>query len=231
VKYKRDFEVEVKRTNRRKTATLKINEGVVQVIVPQRLPQQAIDDLIQKKADWIRKKLMIQQSVPTYKPKEFVSGESFSYLGRNYRLKVLTGDHQQAKLKHGYLQITVRPSHKSDQSLIRKLLQNWYITHAVEKLEEKTEKYAQKIGVQPSRIRVKEFKSRWGSCSSSGEISYNWRIIMAPNPIVDYVVVHELCHLVHQDHSKQYWHKVRSIMPDCQSKRNWLKTNSSLLDW
>jgi len=219
VKYKRDFEVEVKRTNRRKTATLKIHEGVVQVIVPQRLPQQAIDDLIQKKADWIRKKLMIQQSVPTYKPKEFVSGESFSYLGRNYRLKVLTGDQQQTTLKHGYLQVTVRPNQKSDQSLIRKLLQNWYITHAVEKLE------------QPSRIRVKEFKSRWGSCSSRGEISYNWRIIMAPNPIVDYVVVHELCHLVHQDHSKQYWNKVRSIMPDCQSKRDWLKTNSSLLDW
>ena len=122
MKYKRDFEVEVKRTNRRKTATLKINEGVVQVIVPQRLPQQAIDDLIQKKADWIRKKLMIQQSVPTYKPKEFVSGESFSYLGRNYRLKVLTGEPKPVKLKQGYLQVTVQPERKSDQSLIRTLL-------------------------------------------------------------------------------------------------------------
>ena len=202
MKDKRDFEVEVKRTNRRKTATLKIHEGVVQVIVPQRLPQQAIDDLIRKKADWIRKKLMIQQSVPTCKPKEFVSGESFSSLGRNYRLKVLTGDQQQTTLKHGYLQVTVRPNQKSDQSLIRKLLQNWYITHAAEKLEQKTEKYAQEIGVRPSRIKVKGFKSRWGSCSSTGEIIYNWKIIMSPNPIVDYVVVHELCHLVHQDHSK-----------------------------
>ena len=89
MKYKRDFEVEVKRTNRRKTATLKIHEGMVQVIVPQKLSQQVIDDLIQKKTDWIRKKLIIQQSVPTYKPKEFVSGGFFSYLGRNYRLKVL----------------------------------------------------------------------------------------------------------------------------------------------
>ena len=110
MKYKRDFEVEVKRTNRRKTATLKIHEGVVQVIVPQKLSQQVIDDLIQKKTDWIRKKLIIQQSVPTYKPKEFVSGGFFSYLGRNYRLKVLTGDRQQAKLKHGYLKVTVKPN-------------------------------------------------------------------------------------------------------------------------
>ena len=231
MKYKRDFEVEVKRTNRRKTATLKIHEGMVQAIVPQKLSQQVIDDLIQKKTDWIRKKLIIQQSVPTYKPKEFVSGGFFSYLGRNYRLKVLTGDRQQAKLKHGYLEVTVKPNQKSDQSLIRKLLQNWYITHATEKLEQKTETYAQEIGVRPSRIKVKEFKSRWGSCSSNGEIIYNWKIIMSPDPIVDYVVVHELCHLVHQDHSKQYWHKVRSIIPDYQSKRDWLKVNSSLLEW
>ena len=164
---------EIKRTNRRKTATLKIHEGMVQAIVPQKLSQQVIDDLIQKKTDWIRTKLISQQSAPTYEPKEFVSGRFFSYLGRNYRLKVLTGDQQQAKLKHGYLKVTVKPNQKSDQSLIRKLLQNWYITHAAEKLEKKAKTYAQEIGVRPSRIKVKEFKSRWGSCSSSGEIIYN----------------------------------------------------------
>ena len=225
------FQVDVKRTNRRKTATVKIEQGVVQVVVPQTLSQQAIDDLIAKKSNWIRQKLVLQQSVPVSKPKEFVSGESFSYLGRNYRLKVLTGDLQPVKLKQGYLQVTVPMEQKSDQALIRKLLQDWYLDRASEKLEQKTVKYAQQIGVQPSKIRVREYKSRWGSCSVRGEVSYNWRIIISPNPVVDYVVVHELCHLIHHNHSKQYWNQVRSIVPDYQSKRDWLKTNAGLLDW
>ena len=225
------FQVDVKRTNRKKTASIKIEQGVVQVIVPQNLPQKEIDDLLKQKSDWIRKKLIIQQSVPVSKPKEFVSGESFTYLGRNYRLKVLTGQLQPVKLKQGYLQVTVPVEQKSDQALIRKLLQDWYLDRASKKLEQKTVKYAQQIGVQPSKIRVREYKSRWGSCSVRGEVSYNWRIIISPNPVVDYVVVHELCHLIHHNHSKQYWNQVRSIVPDYQSKRDWLKTNAGLLDW
>ncbi len=204
---------------------------MVQVIVPKNLPQKEIDDLLKQKSDWIRKKMIIQQSVPLSKPKEFVYGESFTYLGRNYRLKVLTGQLQPVKLKQGYLQVTVPMEQKSDQALIRKLLQDWYLDRASEKLEQKTVKYAQQIGVQPSKIRVREYKSRWGSCSVRGEVSYNWRIIISPNPVVDYVVVHELCHLIHHNHSKQYWNQVRSIVPDYQSKRDWLKTNAGLLDW
>ena len=225
------FQVDVKRTSRKKTASRKIEQGVVQVIVPQNLPQKEIDDLLKQKSDWIRQKVIIQQSVPVSKPKEFVSGESFTYLGRNYRLKVLMGDLQPVKLKQGYLQVTVPVEQKSDQALIRKLLQDWYLDRASEKLEQKTVKYAQQIGVQPSKIRVREYKSRWGSCSVRGEVSYNWRIIISPNPVVDYVVVHELCHLIHHNHSKQYWNKVRSIVPHYQSKRDWLKTNAGLLNW
>ena len=187
---------------KKKTASRKIKQGVVQVIVPQNLPQKEIDDLLKQKSDWIRQKVIIQQPVPVSKPKEFVSGESFSYLGRNYRLKVLTGDLQPVKLKQGYLRVTVPVERKSDQTLIRKLLQDWYLDRASEKLEQKTVKYAQQIGVQPSKIRVREYKSRWGSCRVRGEVSYNWRIIITPNPVVDYVVVHELCHLIHHNHSK-----------------------------
>jgi len=127
--------------------------------------------------------------------------------------------------------VTVPVERKSDQTLIRKLLQDWYLDRASEKLEQKTVKYAQQIGVQPSKIRVREYKSRWGSCRVRGEVSYNWRIIISPNPVVDYVVVHELCHLIHHNHSKQYWNQVRSIVPDYQSKRDWLKTNVGLLSW
>ena len=225
------FQVDVKRTNRKKTASIKIEQGVVQVIVPQNLPQKEIDDLLKQKSDWIRQKLIIQQSVPLSTPKEFVSGESFSYLGRNYRLKVLTGDLQPVKLKQGYLQVTVPMEQKSDQALIRKLLQDWYLDRASDKLEQKSIKYSEQMGVQPTKIKVKEYKSRWGSCNSRGEISYNWKIIMTPHRIVDYLVVHELSHLIHHNHSKQYWNQVRSIVPDYQDRRDWLKTNAGSLNW
>ena len=225
------FQVDVKRTNRKKTASIKIEQGVVQVIVPKNLPQKEIDDLLKQKSNWIRQKLIIQQSVPLSTPKEFVSGESFSYLGRNYRLKVLKGDLQPVKLKQGYLQVTVPMEQKSDQALIRKLLQDWYLDRASDKLEQKSIKYSEQMGVQPTKIKVKEYKSRWGSCNSRGEISYNWKIIMTPHRIVDYLVVHELSHLIHHNHSKQYWNQVRSIVPDYQDKRDWLKTNAGLLDW
>jgi hypothetical protein len=225
------FQVDVKRTNRKKTASIKIEQGVVQVIVPKNLPQKEIDDLLKQKSDWIRQKLIIQQSVPLSTPKEFVSGESFSYLGRNYRLKVLTGDLQPVKLKQGYLQVTVPMEQKSDQALIRKLLQDWYLDRASDKLEQKSIKYSEQMGVQPTKIKVKEYKSRWGSCNSRGEISYNWKIIMTPHRIVDYLVVHELSHLIHHNHSKQYWNQVRSIVPDYQDRRDWLKTNAGSLNW
>ena len=225
------FQVDVKRTNRKKTASIKIEQGVVQVIVPQNLPQKEIDDLLKQKSDWIRKKMIIQQSVPVSKPKEFVYGESFTYLGRNYRLKVLTGQLQPVKLKQGYLQVTVPVEQKSDQALIRKLLQDWYLDRASDKLEQKSIKYSEQMGVQPTKIKVKEYKSRWGSCNSRGEISYNWKIIMTPHRIVDYLVVHELSHLIHHNHSKQYWNQVRSIVPDYQDRRDWLKTNAGSLNW
>ena len=225
------FEVQVRRTNRRKTAAIQVQQGVVQVVVPQTLSQQAIDDLIAKKSNWIRQKLVLQQSVPVSKPKQFVSGESFTYLGRNYRLKVLTGQLQPVKLKHGYLQVTVPAEQKSDYQLIRHQLRDWYLHRAIDKLETKTIKYADKMGLQPTQIKVKEYKSRWGSCNSRGQISYNWKIIMTPHRMIDYVVIHELCHLIHLNHSKEYWQQVRSMVSDYQDRRNWLKTNAGLLDW
>ncbi|MDP7280915.1 MAG: SprT family zinc-dependent metalloprotease [Candidatus Poribacteria bacterium] len=225
------FQVDVKRTSRKKTASRKIEQGVVQVIVPQNLPQKEIDDLLKQKSDWIRQKVIIQQSVPASKPKEFVSGESFTYLGRNYRLKVLPGQVEPVKLKHGYLHVTVPPDQKSDHRLIRQRLRDWYLHRAIDKLEQKSIKYSEQMGVQPTQIKVKEYKSRWGSCNSRGEISYNWKIIMTPHRIVDYLVVHELSHLIHHNHSKQYWNQVRSIVPDYQDRRDWLKTNAGSLNW
>ena len=104
-------------------------------------------------------------------------------------------------------------------------LKNWYQTRALEKLKEKTKRYAAILGVNPQSVDVKEYKARWGSCSSSGDVSYNWRIIIAPHHIVDYIVVHELCHLLEHNHGAKYWKHVQTVIPNYKECRHWLKTH------
>lgn len=115
------------------------------------------------------------------------------------------------------------------QDIIKNELSNWYREHALKKLIDKAHRYTNKIGVNPSQIDIKDYKSRWGGCSHDGVVSFNWHIIMAPNRIVDYVVVHELCHLIHHDHSEKYWKLVERVFPDWRECKQWLKVNGKAL--
>jgi predicted metal-dependent hydrolase len=222
----KNLSVEVVRTKRRKTASIKVIDGVAQAIVPDQLSDARVEALIQKRTAWIRSKLREQSETVTPKPKEYVSGESFTYLGRNYRLKVLRGD-DEVKLKGGYLE--VRLPKKSKVGDIRIALVGWYEKHALDRLDEKTNRYARIMGVSPNSISVRGYKSRWGSCSANGEISYNWRIIIAPHYIVDYMVVHELCHLKHPNHSPAFWNSVKREIPNHKNCRQWLKAHGAKL--
>ena len=219
--------IEVVRTKRKKTASIKVIDGSVQVIVPDQLSNARVQEIIQTRTSWIRRKLREQSQAVTPKPKEYVSGESFTYLGRNYRLKVLSGGNREAKLFGGYLEMGV--SKNSKKSDIRNALTDWYERHALERLVEKTKRYAGIMSVSPNSVSVRGYKSRWGSCSSNGDISYNWRIIIAPHQIVDYLVVHELCHLEHPNHSPAYWKTVKRVIPDYLVCRKWLREQGATL--
>ena len=216
--------VEVVRTKRRKTASIQIIKGAVRAIVPEKLSDARVEALIQKRTPWIRKKLREQSKAIVPKPKEYVSGENFTYLGRNYRLKVMWGNDHGVKLKGGYLEVGV-----SKEKDIRDSLVQWYETRALIRLTDKTKRYCKIMGVSPNLISVRDYKSRWGSCSSKGAITYNWKIIMAPHYIVDYVVVHELCHLKHLNHSPTYWRSVKTEIPDYDSCRQWLRVHEGEL--
>ena len=218
------FVVEVIRTRRRKTASIRVNEGAVSVVVPQSLPQERILQLMTNKKKWIREKLYLHSLSQPVISKEFVSGEAVPYLGRNYRLKVVAGSYQPAKLLHGQLVVTIPEAIQTPNS-IRNAIVRWYRLHALTRLKEKTDRYAAVIGKAPTKVDIKTYKSRWGSCHADGRVLYNWKIIMAPNRIVDYVVVHELCHLIHHDHSPKFWKEVERIMPDYAECKEWLKVN------
>lgn len=129
-----------------------------------------------------------------FKPKEYVTGESFTYPGKNYRLKLTDQGSEQVKLIGGRFVLGANENLPDEQKdhFVRDELVPWYRVHAAQRLKEKTERYSRLIDAEPRCVSVKEYKTRWGSCSNKGEISYNWRIIIAPHRIVDYVVVHEI---------------------------------------
>ena len=229
-----EFEYTVIRRLRRKTVSISVRtDDTVVIAVPARLPQKHIERLIVSKTGWIRSRLRFNEEVrQRCRPKEYVSGEAFAYLGRNYRLKVVAGKTGPASLSQGRIHVHVPPGMNDEEKTqhIISQLTSWYQEHALKRLREKAARYANMLGVTPAEVDIKSYRSRWGSCHRDGRVYFNWRIIMAPHSVVDYVVVHELCHLVHHNHSSAYWRLVASILPDYREAKAWLKTNGQALD-
>ena len=133
------------------------------------------------------------------------------------------------KLIQGRLYATL-PDGGEQSHMVRNALVRWYKRHAQIKLQEKADRYTKIVGVDAGSIGIKTFKSRWGSCSAKGHIDFNWKIMMAPNRIVDYVVVHELCHLKQHDHSPKFWTEVERVIPDYAECKAWMKMNAGRLE-
>ncbi|NQZ10287.1 MAG: M48 family metallopeptidase [Algicola sp.] len=225
------FVAQICRTPRRKTATITVEAGEVMVKVPQDLALDRITKLLQDKHSWIADKIRLHQAITSVdgcnkSERQFVSGEAYSYLGRNYRLKVNRGNYRPIKLANGRFVVTLLRG-GDNPNMVKRLLTDWYKSHAQTKLTEKAKRYAKMIGVECASIGIKDYKSRWGSCSVEGNIDFNWLIMMAPNRIVDYVVVHELCHLLHHDHSALFWQAVGRTVPDYGECKDWLKVHGA----
>ena len=225
-----DFTAEIVRTQRRKTAAIKVVSGKVSVIVPKFLSLAEIESLVHKKQGWIKEKLALQQQTLSIEPKKFISGEIFTYLGDGYPLKIIESSSPSINFQQKTFIISVKNKTQNNAALIKKLLLQWYQQQAEVQLLEKTAAYAKLIGVKPSAVKVKSFKARWGSCSHTAEIKYNWKIIIAPEAIVDYLIVHELSHIIHHNHSPNFWQTVAFYLPDYKNYRQWLKLNGAQLE-
>ena len=218
-----DYDLRIERSERMKTARIRVDDGVVWITIPESLPLQQIREILDSKHRWIQEQLLQQQKkAAPLTVREMQSGEAFPYLGRHYRLKLVTGDVSPVKLKSGQL-IVCLPALMQTAPMIRSQLVSWFKQQAQLRCTEKVTRFAHIIGVQPATLRIKEFKSRWGNCTANGEIQLNWRIIMAPHSVVNYVVVHELCHLKHPDHSPSYWNAVQHVIPDYLECQTWLR--------
>lgn len=224
------FTYQIIKRPRRRTVSISVKPDCsVRLVVPASLPDKKIIELIKQKSSWVESKIAYFKEIQKrHQEKKYVSGEAFKYLGRSYRLKIVWNDeNKDVKLMNGEFNIPV-PSglQESEQTLlIIRRLSTWYQKHALIRLEEKVRHFSAEMGVSPISVGVKGYKSRWGTCHLDGRIYFNWRIIIAPHSVVDYLVVHELCHLVHHNHSKRYWKQVETILPDYSEREEWLKLN------
>jgi predicted metal-dependent hydrolase len=219
------------RTNRKKSVSIEVNDGIVKVRIPKNLSNKKIQTIINDRLPWIEKKIDEQAQQMIDIPKRYVNGEFFSYLGNEYQLQIIEDSQEHIVLNEKYLQVMLPIiSHTDDISeYVHSLLTKWYEQQALSILTKKTKKFDALIDKRPVSIKIRDYKSRWGSCSSKGAITYNWRIIIGPEHVVDYVVVHELSHLLEHNHSKSFWKSVEQVFPDFKNSRKWLKMNGQKL--
>ncbi|MDD5308617.1 MAG: SprT family zinc-dependent metalloprotease [Deltaproteobacteria bacterium] len=218
----------IRRSRRVKTVAVTVDprEGV-QLTAPEGVAVDRLDGIVRRKARWIISKLRLNSELPP-SPREFVSGETFTYLGRQYRLKVhrVAGPEVAVSLRQGWFVVEGAGADR-----IRAALVVWYRRHAASRLPERVAFWARKIGVPAPEVLIREQDKRWGSCDSQGRVRFNWRIVQAPMRLVDYVVAHELTHLVHRSHTAAFWTLLGKVMPDYEERRRVLGEFGRGVEW
>ncbi|KPV54131.1 hypothetical protein SE17_05595 [Kouleothrix aurantiaca] len=209
----------------RKTLAISVAPDLsVSVSAPEHTPHHDIEARIRKRAPWIlRQQRELERYLPQQPPRQYVSGETHRYLGRQYRLKVLEGSTEAVKLTRGWLHVcTERPK---DTAHIKALLDAWYRKQAervfCERLQAVLPRFAH-LGVAAPKLVIKQLEARWGSCNNAGVITLNLRLMQVPKQYIDYVLAHELAHVVEHNHSKRFYALLDRIMPDWPERRRQL---------
>ncbi len=229
-----DFDFQIRKSPRRKTLSICIYpDNRIIVAAPERVSKKEILRFVEEKRGWIHKRIEINLEKARNSPKRrFATGEKLLLLGAEYTLKVEPASHRSGVFLED-ANIVVRLPADGPAGLpaeqVRSFLIRWYTGQALTKIKERGRHYAGVMGVSPRSVTIKSLCSRWGSCSNLGRISLAWNIIMAPEPVLDYLLVHEFCHLVHQNHSSQYWKLVASFLPDYAERRKWLREHQNCL--
>ncbi|MDP3061587.1 MAG: SprT family zinc-dependent metalloprotease [Chloroflexota bacterium] len=203
------------------------SETGLTVVVPLRYPLDKLSEMLRAKRHWILAKLTQFERTPPPRPDKFTDGSSIPYLGRSLRVTV-TGDIGGAGgvTRDGDgLVVTAGPGN----GCVSALLEHWYRAQAARVIRARVEELGAVLGVSYNRLTIRGQRTRWGSCSRKGNLNFNWKLLMAPQPVVDYVVVHELAHLAVMDHSKRFWSLVAQHCPDWRAHRRWLKEHGAEL--
>ncbi len=207
-------------------------EGEVVVRAPFWAPVFLIDSFVSGKTDWIEKRLKQCSSRSVHKT--YTEGEKHLFFGVEYPLRLVCCDkplYPQVRLTGDFLEVTFfgGSDPRNHSQIIKNALLRWYLEEGVAVITEKVNRFTDMMGVTYSKINLKKVTSIWGSCSGGNNLCFNRKLIMAPHVIVDYVVIHEVAHLTHRNHSQKFWELVAKFDPDYKNHRRWLKNNHYLL--
>jgi len=215
---------------RRKTLCLQVaRDGRIDIRAPLFTPQDEIEKFFLNKLDWLRDRLRKRDRLPEERsPRAFREGETFLFMGTAYPLRIEPAD----SALEGRLFFDSRHFvlGRSDPARGREIFTAWYEEQARRHIGERLEEFSRRLELFPRSFRITAARSFWGSCSAADRLAFNWRLIMAPCSVIDYVIVHELQHLAEKNHSPAFWKRVALVIPDYRDRKLWLRKNGSFLN-
>lgn len=212
------------RSHRKTVGLIVERDASLTVRAPLRMPRSEIERLVRRKRSWIDgKQDLARERTAALAEKQFAEGESHLYLGARHPLTLEAG---RPCLRFDGRRFLLCPSqaHRGRELLIR-----WYRDQTRRLCTDRADRYVARMGLSYKSVRVSGAMQRWASCGSTGNLNFSWRLVMAPLQVIDYVVVHELAHRAHPNHSAAFWELVQTVLPDCRDLRAWLRKQGHLL--
>lgn len=229
------LEYSLRRSNRKSMGIAIERDGAIIVTAPHQAKFNEIEKFVSEKKIWIYQKLAKKKTLNREKPRrEFVNGQGFLYLGKSYRLKLIDNGKMKSarspnvtvlRLWHGYFELA-----ENEKANARNHFISWYRKQIKEQLKARIPRYDKRIGVTVKDTRILDLGHRWASCGRNGVINFNWRSVMAPVWVLDYILVHEMVHLIERGHTDRFWRLVSRVIPDYEEHALWLNENGADLD-
>lgn len=217
--------------NRQTTDIVIERDGAISVRPPLRMTPEQVDATVLSKRMWIYRNLAEWRDLnATRVVREWINGETFLYLGSRYQLLFVNEQDEPLKLKDGRFCLLRSVVERGGKEGAQNAFREFYRGKGAERLRKRVAHFAAKISVRPGEVLIKDIGYRWASCQPNGNLHFHWRCLMAPATILDYVVVHELCHFHHRDHSAAFWNEVDKVLPDYCERKEWLRQRGAELD-
>ncbi len=228
----KDIDYQLLPGTKRKTTDIVIERnGVVTVRPPKGFSPEQVDAVVESKRMWIYRNLAEWRDLnATAVVREWVNGETFLYLGRSYRLALVNEQDADLKLKEGRFCLKRSLIEQGGEAAAKRAFEAFYCSKGENRLRQQIDYFAPKAGVKPTGLKVKDLGYRWASCTKVNLLQFHWKCMMAPAKIIDYMVVHELCHMHYRNHTDAFWNEVDKVMPDYLERKMWLNKHGAGLD-
>ena len=221
-----DIDISVKRSKRKTVSIFVERDGSVSARVPEDITEAELAQVIKSKEYQIHRNIALwEQLNSTRVNREYVNGQSFLYLGRNYRLSIVEDEFKGVRFTKNRFFIS-----KKNVKNAPGLFKEFYKAKLYDKLPALISSASARLGVSPKSVKVMELHNRWASCTGVGNLNFHWKCAMAPMDVLKYIVIHELAHLIHQDHSSAFWNEIDKVLPNFQSHHDWLTLNGAGMD-